>query len=88
MDRFPYSLVVKPDIKENRDLKNKKLGISGFGSTSHAALQLSLERVGLNPKKDVVILQIGGQSARFAALKAGSIDGTVVISPFTVAARN
>jgi NitT/TauT family transport system substrate-binding protein len=87
MDRFPYSLVVKPDIKKVEDLRNKRLGVSGFGSTSHAALQLSLERVGLNPKKDVVILQIGGQSARFAALKAGSIDGTIVISPFTVAAQ-
>jgi NitT/TauT family transport system substrate-binding protein len=87
MDRFPYSLVVKPDITKVEDLKNKRLGISGFGSTSHAALRLSLERVGLNPKKDVVILQIGGQSARFAALKAGSIDGTIVISPFTVAAQ-
>jgi NitT/TauT family transport system substrate-binding protein len=87
MDRFPYSLVVKPDIKKVEDLKNKKLGVSGFGSTSHAALQLSLERVGLNPKKDVVILQLGGQSARFAALKAGSIDGTIVISPFTVSAQ-
>lgn len=86
MDRFPYSLVVKPGIKTVEDLKNKKLAISTFGSTSEAALRLSLERVGLNPK-DVVILQVGGQSARFAALKAGSIDGTVVISPFTVAAR-
>lgn len=86
MDRFPYSLVVKPDIKRVEDLKKKKLGISRFGSTSDAALRLSLKRVGLNPS-DVVILQVGGQSARFAALKAGSIDGTVVISPFTVAAQ-
>jgi NitT/TauT family transport system substrate-binding protein len=86
MDRFPYSLVVKPDIRKVEDLKKKKLGISRFGSTSDAALRLSLKKVGLNPN-DVVILQVGGQSARFAALKAGSIDGTVVISPFTVAAQ-
>jgi len=86
MDRFPYSLVVKPEIKRVEDLKNKKLAISRFGSTSEAALRLSLERVGVSPK-NVVILQVGGQSARFAALKSGSVDGTVVISPFTVAAR-
>ena len=87
MNRFPYSVVVRPDIKRVQELKGKKMGVSGFGSTSEAALRLSLERFGLNPNTDVTILQVGGQSSRFAALKAGSIDGTVVIAPFTGAAK-
>lgn len=87
MDKFPYSLVVKPSIKRTEDLKGTKLAISRFGSSSDAGLRVSLQRSGLNPDKDVTILQVGGQTARFAALKAGTVDGTVVIPPLSGAAQ-
>lgn len=87
MDRFPYSLIVKPAIKRVEDLRGTKLAISRFGSTSEAALRVSLQRTGINPDKDVTIFQVGGQTARFAALKAGTVDGTVVIPPLTGAAQ-
>ena len=39
MDRFPYSLMVKPSIKRPEDLKGAKLAISRFGSSSDAGLR-------------------------------------------------
>jgi NitT/TauT family transport system substrate-binding protein len=87
MDKFPYSLIVKPAIKRTEDLKGTKLAISRFGSASDAGLRVSLQRLGLNPDKDVTILQVGGQTSRFAALKAGTVDGTVVIPPLSGAAQ-
>lgn len=87
MDKFPYSLVVKPSIKRAEDLKGTKLAISRFGSSSDAGLRVALQRSGLNPDKDVTILQVGGQTARYAALKAGAVDGTVVIPPLSSAAQ-
>jgi NitT/TauT family transport system substrate-binding protein len=87
MDKFPYSLIVKPAIKKTEDLKGTKLAISRFGSASDAGLRVSLQRLGLNPDKDVTILQVGGQTSRFAALKAGTVDGTVVIPPLSGAAQ-
>ena len=87
MDKFPYSLIVKPSIKKAEDLKGAKLAISRFGSSSDAGLRVSLQRSGINPDKDVTILQVGGQTARYAALKAGAVDGTVVIPPLSGAAQ-
>ncbi len=87
MDKFPYSLIVKPSIKRAEDLKGTKLAISRFGSSSDAGLRVSLQRSGINPDKDVTILQIGGQTERYAALKADVVDGTVVIPPLSGAAQ-
>ena len=87
MDRFPYSLIVKPTIKRAEDLKGAKLAISRFGSSSDAGLRVSLQRSGINPDKDVTILQVGGQTERYAALRSGVVDGTVVIPPLSSAAQ-
>ena len=87
MDKFPYSLIVKPNIKKVEDLKGTKLAISRFGSSSDAGLRVALQKLGSNPDKDVTILQVGGQTERFAALKGGTVDGTVVIPPLSGAAQ-
>jgi len=87
MDKFPYSLIAKPNIKKVEDLKGTKLAISRFGSSSDAGLRVALQKLGLNPDKDVTILQVGGQTERFAALKGGTVDGTVVIPPLSGAAQ-
>ena len=87
MDKFPYSLIVKPSIKRAEDLKGTKLAISRFGSSSDAGLRVSLQRSGINPDKEVTILQVGGQTERYAALRAGVVDGTVVIPPLSGAAQ-
>src|SRR5262249_34438258 len=79
INKFPYSLIVKPAIKRTEDLKGTRLAISRFGSSSDTKLRVSLQRSGINPDKDVTILQVGGQTERYAALKAGVVDGTIVI---------
>lgn len=60
------------DVKTAADMKSKKVAVSTFGGTSHGSVLLSLKGLGLTPK-DVVITQVGGESARIAALKGGSI---------------
>lgn len=87
MDKLPYSLIVKPGIKRIEDLKGTRLAISRFGSSSDAGLRLALQKLGINPEKEVTIVQVGGQTERFAALKAGTVDGTVVIPPLSGAAQ-
>ena len=43
--------------------------------------------MGLNPDRDVVIIGVGGQGERWAALTSGHIQATVVQPPFTLLAR-
>ena len=86
-DTILYSLMVTPEIRTLADLRGKKLGASRFGSATDFALRYVLKQNGLDPVKDVVIFQIGGQSETLAALRAGSIQGGVIASPATAEAK-
>jgi NitT/TauT family transport system substrate-binding protein len=59
------------DVKSAADLKGKCVAISTFGGTSNGSVLLSLQALGLSTS-DVVITEIGGQSARIASLQGGS----------------
>ncbi len=67
-----------PAIKTAADLKNKKIGVSRFGSLTDMALREALRHHKLNPDKDVTILQTAGEATRFAALTTGAIDGAML----------
>ncbi len=82
-----YVLVVAPEITTPADLKGKRLGVNRYGSSPDFALRFALVKLGLDPRRDVTILQIGDQPLRLAALQARSIDGTVIDPPGNIAAR-
>jgi NitT/TauT family transport system substrate-binding protein len=65
------NLISQPDITTADDLRGQCVAVSTYGGTSHGAVLLSLAALGLTPE-DVVIQEIGGQSARIAALEGGS----------------
>jgi NitT/TauT family transport system substrate-binding protein len=87
INTFPYTIIAKSDFQNALDLKGKRIGISRYGSSSDTAVRLTLERQNLKPDRDAAILQIGGQSERFAALRAGVVDATIVSPPFNLVAR-
>jgi len=80
-DKMGYQLATRPEIKSAADLKGKRFGISRFASSADFGLRTLLRRVGVDPK-EVTILQIGNESERLAALRSGSIDGSVFNAPF------
>jgi ABC-type nitrate/sulfonate/bicarbonate transport system substrate-binding protein len=65
------------NIKTKEDVKGKSIAISTFGGTSHGSALLLLKGLGYTDK-DATITQVGGQSARIAALKGGSVGCAVV----------
>jgi NitT/TauT family transport system substrate-binding protein len=64
-------LVSTAAVKTADDLKGKCVAVSTFGGTSHGAVILSLKELNLTAN-DVVITEVGGQSARIAALQGGA----------------
>lgn len=64
-------LTTTADVKTADDLRGKCVAVSTYGGTSHGAVILSLKALGLTPD-DVVITEVGGQSARIAALQGGA----------------
>jgi ABC-type nitrate/sulfonate/bicarbonate transport system substrate-binding protein len=76
-NRMGYLLMTREPIKDPRDLSGKKFAISSFGGSSEVATRLGLEKVGADPNK-VVMLQVGGSPDRIAALRRGSVDGSIL----------
>ena len=70
---IPQSLVVTPNIKTSEDLRGKRIGVSRFGALSDLVVRRYLRKFGLDPVKDVTIVQIGGIPELLAAMKAGAI---------------
>ena len=78
-----YAIVSRPEIDNVKALKGKRIAINTFGSSADFAIYQLLARNGLDPYKDVTLQAIAGSpDARFAALLGGSVDATVVSSPF------
>ncbi|MGE5304789.1 MAG: ABC transporter substrate-binding protein [Alphaproteobacteria bacterium] len=63
------SFVTGPSINSGADLKGKVIGASGFGGEIYYFVLEVLEHYGLNPKRDVSILNVGNSALRLAALR-------------------
>jgi NitT/TauT family transport system substrate-binding protein len=75
LNTLPYELVVHESIKTVEDLRGKNIGISRIGSASDVAARVLVKALGLEPVKDVPILQIGGAPERAGAFRSGRIAG-------------
>ncbi len=78
-DQLIYSLMARPEFQSVRDLRNKKIGVTGLGGTQHVALQVALESVGENPK-NFAYLALGAPQL-LSALETGTIDAGMFSPP-------
>jgi NitT/TauT family transport system substrate-binding protein len=81
MNRFNYLMVTLPELKKPQDLKGKTLAISRFGSGDEFATREALRRWGLDPDKDVRMLQVGLTVARMAALHGRHVQASLLSPP-------
>jgi NitT/TauT family transport system substrate-binding protein len=86
-NRFNHVYLAAPAITSIKQLKGKKVAVSRFGSGSHFQSNLALKEGGLDPDRDVTILQIGNSSARMAAILSGTVDGTIMAADFVPRAK-
>lgn len=75
LNSLPYELVVSESIKSAEDLKGKSIGISRLGSSSDVAARALIRGVGLEPDRQVLIMQVGGPAERAASFRTGRIAG-------------
>ncbi len=81
-NRLVYDLVVRPEIKEAKDLRGKRFGVTNIGGTTWMAAYLTLEHLGLDATRDQVRINgIGNQTLLAQAVEAGNIDATL-LDPF------
>ncbi len=81
------ALMVKPEIKRPEDLKGKKIAVTTYGSLTDFLVRNIMKKKGLNPDRDVALLQVGGDPERLAALKQGATEGATLSHPAYVMAQ-
>ena len=80
-DRPMYYLVAQKEIRSVPELRGKRIGVSQFGGTSDLSARLALKHFGVEPEKDALLIQIGAEGTRMAALRAGSVSAIIVPVP-------
>jgi NitT/TauT family transport system substrate-binding protein len=67
-------------VKEIKDLKGMKVGVSAPGSSTHMVLNYILTRNGLKPE-DVSVIGVGTSAGAIAAVRSGQIDAIINSDP-------
>ena len=65
--------VGRPEIKTAAQLKGKSSAVTRLGSTTHFYLRAALRSLGLDPEKDMTILQLGGGAEIVTAMRSGRV---------------
>jgi len=81
-----HSLIAGPKFKKVGDLRGGKVAVSGLTGSVTYALKFMLAKNHLQYPKDYLMIQIGGVAVRWAALKSGGIDATLIAEPLTLLA--
>jgi NitT/TauT family transport system substrate-binding protein len=80
LDSPTQLLLARQEFKSVKELKGKTLGVSTFGATADVSARMMFRYSGVDPEKDIKIISLGADQARFTALKEGIVD-VIVISP-------
>lgn len=87
-NRSLFWLYSRPDIVEVKDLKGKKIGVSGIGAGPDSMLRDLLTKHGLQGGKDVAILAMGVDTSRYASLVNGVTDAVLLSTPYNFVAQD
>lgn len=81
IDSSTHALIARPELKSVKELKKRIVGVGSYGSTDDVAGRMMLRHFGLDPDKDLKIVALGPDRARFVALREGVVDAVVVAPP-------
>lgn len=84
VDADPVYLITRPEIKSAQDLKGQASAVTRYGSTTHFYLRAALKHVGLNPEKDMTILQLGAGPEMVIALDRGAIAAAALTTRYAI----
>ncbi len=81
-------LMGRKDIKDVKQLKGKKIAGSSPGGSATLLANQALKQIGLEPGKDVSVLQMSGNAAsRYAVLESGVVDASLLSVPENIIAQ-
>jgi NitT/TauT family transport system substrate-binding protein len=82
-----FYIMALPEIKSIEDLRGKAVGVTRFGSSTDFTIRYLLRKHGLNPDRDVTMIQAGDLFAAAAMLKTKAIVAAPFSSPTNLRAQ-
>ncbi|HEY7558193.1 MAG TPA: ABC transporter substrate-binding protein [Candidatus Binatia bacterium] len=73
-----HVFISRPELRFARDLKGKNIGVDGLNGTIDYLSRVATRYLGLDPERDISIVETGDSALRLAALQSGIIAATVV----------
>ena len=84
-EKLIYTVLSRPEFKTLKELRGKRIGLTGLGGTSDVALRIALEAVGEN-YKDFTIVALGAPQL-MSGLENGTIEAAQLNSPLNYHAK-
>ena len=85
--KFLFSIFARPGIERMEDLRGKVFGATRFGTLSDLASRIALRIYGIDPDRDITMVQTGGPSETVTAMVAGKVHAAAISPPATLQAR-
>lgn len=85
--KFNWWIFSQAHIARMEDLKGKVVGTTRFGTQSDLATRLALRRSGLDPERDVTMVQTGGPAETVIAMATGKVHAAAITPPATLQAK-
>ena len=82
-----FYIMAAPEIKTIADLKGKSVGVTRFGASGDVGIRMFLIKYGLEPVKDVPLIQLGGLPEIAAALSKKTIYAAALSQPMAYVAQ-
>ena len=85
--KFLFSIFARPGIEKMEDLRGKVFGATRFGTLSDLASRFALRAYGIEPERDITMVQTGGPAETVTAMAAGKVHAAAITPPATLQAR-
>ena len=85
--KFLFWIYGRPEIGRMEDLKGKVFGTTRFGTLSDLASRFALRLHGIDPERDITMVQTGGPAETVVAILTGKIQAAALSPPATLQAK-
>jgi NitT/TauT family transport system substrate-binding protein len=82
-----FYIMATPEIRTVADLKGKPMGVTRFGSSGDVGVRMFLTKYGLEPVKDVPLIQLGGLPEIAAAMNKRTVVASAFSQPMAYVAQ-
>lgn len=81
IDGSTHALIARAEFKTVKDLRGRTMGVGSHGASDDIAGRMMVKHYGVDPDKQMKVVALGPDRARFAALKEGIVDVAVIAPP-------